>query len=414
PATTMDDTVRNAPEGSTTGALWAAHRRRMAEAAEKLRVPTPDPRTDRHDPIALRALAVLVAVLTLGLAGHQAPGRLMAAFDFGNASALAARTRVDAWITPPTYTARAPIILTNGAARSASASSVGDQTNVKPIAVPEASVITVRASGEDLPELRIEAFDADGNVMATTDEPEADETKAADASNADAKDGKPADGDEKAQTAAAKTGSSGATLASAAKAPASSTIRDAKLALSRGVVEVAAFAGTTELSRWQVSIIPDRAPTIAMTKALERTRRGGMKLFYEVKDDYGVASAEARFKPLPPDEEDPRTQWARPDVLVGPRPPLERPPKITLRLPPRRSKDGKTWSFHEIGKHPWAGMRVEMTLVARDHAGNVGASKPQVMRLPERQFRHPLARAVIEQRRNLIVSAASDLRTRSR
>jgi hypothetical protein len=51
-----------------------------------------------------------------------------------------------------------------------------------------------------------------------------------------------------------------------------------------------------------------------------------------------------------------------------------------------------------------------MTLVARDEAGNEGKSEPFELRLPERVFVKPLARALIEQRRILALDAdARDL-----
>jgi uncharacterized protein (TIGR02302 family) len=46
-----------------------------------------------------------------------------------------------------------------------------------------------------------------------------------------------------------------------------------------------------------------------------------------------------------------------------------------------------------------------MTLTARDEAGNEGHSEAYAMRLPERVFTKPLARALIEQRRNLALDA---------
>jgi uncharacterized protein (TIGR02302 family) len=46
-----------------------------------------------------------------------------------------------------------------------------------------------------------------------------------------------------------------------------------------------------------------------------------------------------------------------------------------------------------------------MTLIARDEAGNEGRSSPHEMRLPERPFAKPLARALIEQRRILALDA---------
>jgi uncharacterized protein (TIGR02302 family) len=47
---------------------------------------------------------------------------------------------------------------------------------------------------------------------------------------------------------------------------------------------------------------------------------------------------------------------------------------------------------------------VEMTLVAKDAAGHTTESGKRTFRLPERQFSNPLARALIEQRRHLILN----------
>src|SRR3546814_12470524 len=58
--------------------------------------------------------------------------------------------------------------------------------------------------------------------------------------------------------------------------------------------------------------------------------------------------------------------------------------------------------FHDLTPHPWAGHPVEMTLVARDEAGQEGRSAAVRLTLPERPFTHPVARAVIEQRKRLV------------
>ena len=179
-------------------------------------------------------------------------------------------------------------------------------------------------------------------------------------------------------------------------------INQIKGVLENGTSGVRVLANGAELAKWSFSIIADQPPKIALTKKIEKTRRGAMKLFYSIEDDYGIASAEATFERLPLDPGDPKTSWARPDVLKGPRPPLERPPRVVLRVPPPGAKKPETWSFHELGSHPWAGMPVRMTLVARDHAGNTGKSKPRDIVLPERLFFNPLAKAVLEQRRRLV------------
>ena len=75
---------------------------------------------------------------------------------------------------------------------------------------------------------------------------------------------------------------------------------------------------------------------------------------------------------------------------------------LSLRLPRANAKQAEGSSYHELAGHPWAGMRVRMTLSAKDQAGQTGKSEPVEFMLPQRRFRNPLARAVIEQRRNLI------------
>src|SRR5208283_3940465 len=63
----------------------------------------------------------------------------------------------------------------------------------------------------------------------------------------------------------------------------------------------------------------------------------------------------------------------------------------------------------DLTAHPWAGTKVEVTLVARDEAGNEGRSEPAEFRLPERIFVKPVARALIEQRRILALDAGAKL-----
>ncbi|MEO1694683.1 MAG: DUF4175 family protein, partial [Pseudomonadota bacterium] len=410
PASTASDTLSATSDDPAGQAIWAAHQRRMADEAKRLRVAAAKPRTDRFDPLALRAAAILLVALGAGLAGQTIPDRVRAAFDLGQTAAMAARARLDAWITPPGYTSRPAIILANGGrGANAQARLTAPGLSEETVSAPEKSTVTVRTSRDASGKLVLRLFNADDEMVYDSAEAEAEAAKKAAAAAEEAA--------AKAE-AARKTAEANGTPASdtkprtavTAQAPKSDTTTDPATAiqsvtasLERDVTRIVALLGGSEARTWDVTITPDKAPTIAQTKPHEATRRGAMKLFYQVQDDFGVASAEARFVALPPDEEDPRTQWARPEALKGPRLPLARPPQITLRLPGRRSKDGKTWSFHDIGSHPWAGMRVRMTLVAKDHAGNVGRSAPVDMRLPQRQFSSQFAKAVIEQRRNLVI-----------
>ena len=74
-------------------------------------------------------------------------------------------------------------------------------------------------------------------------------------------------------------------------------------------------------------------------------------------------------------------------------------------LPQARTRSGTAQTIQDLTEHPWAGAEVDVTLVARDEAGNEGRSEPRELTLPERIFTKPLARALIEQRRILALDA---------
>jgi uncharacterized protein (TIGR02302 family) len=138
--------------------------------------------------------------------------------------------------------------------------------------------------------------------------------------------------------------------------------------------------------------IPDRPPTIALIKDPEAQARGSLQLAYKMEDDYGVVGAQAIFAlKQKPDGKTPRPLYGAPD--------------FPLVLPQARTRSGAGQTIKDLSEHPWAGAEVSVTLTARDEAGNEGSSTPAEFRLPERMFVKPLARALIEQRRNLALDA---------
>ena len=82
-----------------------------------------------------------------------------------------------------------------------------------------------------------------------------------------------------------------------------------------------------------------------------------------------------------------------------------KPPQFSLVLPNARTRNGVGQTVKDLSEDPYAGADVTLTLTARDEAGNEGHSEPFNMRLPERLFTKPLARALIEQRRILALDA---------
>jgi uncharacterized protein (TIGR02302 family) len=140
--------------------------------------------------------------------------------------------------------------------------------------------------------------------------------------------------------------------------------------------------------------IPDKPPVIALAKDPEPQQNGALQLNYKMEDDYGVVEAKALFA----------LKGAKADDASGPRP-LFGAPEMPLVLPQARVKNGAGQTIKDLSDHPWAGAEVVMTLTARDEANNEGTSAPHELRLPERPFAKPLARAIIEQRRDLALDA---------
>jgi uncharacterized protein (TIGR02302 family) len=352
PASSYEDTLTLGAEDPRTAALWRTHRQRLALLLQKLRVGLPSPRADLYDPYALRALLLLLVCLLLVLVGDSASDRVRAAFRFGPL-AKGAEARLDAWITPPAYTGKPPIMLADGAEHGGLQERTAFSTRSGPIEVPDRSQLIVRGTGAGIGALALELTGGEGPTRRL-------------------------------------------------EAPAGpSDVSELKLELRRSAT-LTAYADDTALASWPLLVIPDHPPKIALTKEPERTPRGTLKLSFKVEDDYGVASAEGHIRRLPAKQEPSATAWARDGAAKGPRPPFERPPDLQLRLPHAYPKKAEGQSLHEIGDHPWAGMKVQLTLVAKDLANQTGRSEPIELVLPERRFTKPLARAVIEQRRRLV------------
>ena len=99
-----------------------------------------------------------------------------------------------------------------------------------------------------------------------------------------------------------------------------------------------------------------------------------------------------------------RADFARPHEGPGPAPrTLAPPPQAALQLPPTANGIGDGHTTVDLSEHPWAGAKVTMRLSAVSISGKTGESAPVEMTLPQRIFHNPLARALVEQRRNLIL-----------
>ena len=104
---------------------------------KRIRAGLPSPRLAIHDPWALRALIAVMMVAAYVAAGDERAMRVAAAFDW-NGVLAPANVRVDAWVTPPLYTGKPPIIL-SAANKEAALPAAG------PLPVPAGSTLIVRS-----------------------------------------------------------------------------------------------------------------------------------------------------------------------------------------------------------------------------------------------------------------------------
>ena len=139
-------------------------------------------------------------------------------------------------------------------------------------------------------------------------------------------------------------------------------------------------AGGHTIGSWKFAVIPDQKPFIAFTAPPSVTDRQALKLSYKASDDYGVVSAKAVI---------------RPHGRGG------APITIDLQLPERSTKAVSQTVFRDLTDHPYAGLLVDITLVAADATGQTAVSRTVTFRLPQRIFTDPLARALVEQRQAL-------------
>lgn len=326
PASGLVDALANPSQDQATRELWALHLRRLASAASAIRVKPPRSRLARLDPFALRSAVLVALVASAMVAGSQRDIRVAAAFDWRHTFVPGPGFRVDAWLNPPAYTGKPPLLIKLQRAEGA------------PLAVPVNSQLVVQAA--HAPAFKILA---DAGL-------------------------KPLPSGPKGVGAATKFQLTG----------------DAKVSFS---------AGGSDLGGVSLHAIPDKPPTIILTAPPKTNARGTLTLAYKTGDDYGVTGVKATFTMLP-----------LPSRLVKGRA-LVAPPTADLPLPGAQGGIGETTATIDLTKSPYAGLQATLVLADHDAIGQKGLSQPVTIRLPQRPFSNPLARAFVEQRRNLLLDA---------
>lgn len=331
PLAVLEDTLAAGAEDVDTAALWQLHRKRMAEAAMRLRVGLPAPGLAKRDPFSLRGALLLVLVVA-GVAAWPAPGeRLLRALtpQFGEGKASTAGI-FDLWIAPPDYTGVAPLFPLKLKHAATAATAATEDGALPVLQVPVGSRVISQVQGRGaVPMLVVDGL--------TTLFERVDPLH----SRIEAK-----------------------------------IEKGGRLAVERG---------SDVLGAWRVTVIPDRAPAISYAEKPAPTPSSALRLSFIARDDYGLASARAVI----------RRSYEKGQVIG------KETSEIKLALPGRNVRQAKETGFHDLAPHKWAGLPVVMELIATDAIGQTGMSERLNFLLPERIFIHPVARAIIEQRKRL-------------
>jgi uncharacterized protein (TIGR02302 family) len=232
-------------------ALWKAHQARMAETIRAIDSGLPSPDIARHDPFAVRAVIVLLLFVAWSFSWSNYGGRVRDAFDYSGTVATASNLRIDAWVTPPSYTGVAPIYLSGAQVKAPDGL----------IKVPQFSELQIHISGADAGEVTFTPAEGNKSVVLAPEKTVAEKT--------------PAD----------------------SQADIPSKNASYKLKLTRdGEVSV----GRTN---YEFNIIDDKKPEIVFSKEPDRAVNGALEIAFEAKDDYGVTAARAEIVPA---EKDPK------------------------------------------------------------------------------------------------------------
>ena len=340
PIAALQDEIAAGTDDAGSREVWRAHVARMAGRLAGARPPRPDLRLSTRDPFALRyaALTAFVVAMIFG-----APARVRDVAEIVSPAGDAAATvqaSWEAWAEPPAYTGRPGLYL--------------NSVDAGRIDLPEGSRITVRLYGP-----------ADALTLEET-----------------------LSGTPKAAPEAEDRPGTAAGI---------SEMRSLEfLAIASGRLAIAGPGGR----EWAVQIMPDTAPSVAISGPIRRDADGAMAQNYTARDDYAVVAGRAILT-LDMGPIDRRFGLAAD--------PEAREPLIyDLPLPITGSRsDFIETLVEDASKHPWANLPVNMVFEVTDGRGQTGQSPPASLILPGRRFFDPVASAVIELRRDLLWSRAN-------
>jgi hypothetical protein len=311
PLTSLTDRPADPSRGAQT--LWRHHRARLLSELGNLHPPSLSAAWKALDPYFLRAILPAALLAIAVIAWSDAPGRVYRAFapDYG-ALMGADDMVVEAWITPPEHTGRAPIFLKPG---------------LNDVRIPKGSEVTLRTQAPSAPSLVMKGHKTHKQAFVATPD--------------------------------------GAFEAKA------KVMEDTRLSVR--------WWG--ERAAWRLLASPDDPPTVKFVAIPSIGKQDRIEFTWSASDDYGVTSLELAISLREPNPAAPDAEDRMPVPMPG--------------ITPTESTDAAQL---DLTRHRWAGLPVNVRLVATDGAGQEGSSKSVPFILPEKLFLEPIARVAQEVR----------------
>jgi uncharacterized protein (TIGR02302 family) len=306
--------------------LWHEHLLRAANKSEHLSAPLPRPELARHDPMALRIVALLALIIGISM-GHEDPGSRLARALLPNLNWQSAPIQADVWVNPPAYTGHTPYHL--------SIADASNEVHELPNDIPVGSDILVQVGSDSLPRLMLGSRAISFEPIGT--------------------------GGYRADT---QVGAS-----------------DAAESSSNLVIIVEG----REPVEWSVRLIVDTPPVVDFIEEPSEATRGRLKVSFAAKDDYDLRDVNLVIHNLilPDDNSE--------EAIL----------RLPLPLPRRNTSAISTSVMRDLSEHEWAGIQVAINLEAGDAIGQIGRSGTITMILPERPFNHPVAKKLVQYRKEL-------------
>lgn len=254
PLNIQTDYVCSENEEDFSAVIWREHQRRMAKQLVHLKTGFISLNSAAYDPLALRALCVLLFVCAFSFSFGSRGGRLADAFDF-RPVVDEKFMRIDAWVTPPAYTGVAPIYLKKD-----------EKTQLE---IPEGSDVVVRVVNGAGVTVKAKSVE-DGQEVSFSEKNE--------------------------------------------KIALNDPIIHFETHLKHSIDLF--VSSRRKKQQWHLQMIKDAFPTIHWLEKPGRILTGALELRYELDDDYGVTKAFVEIEPFLPQNKNTSSLYKAPEIKL--------------------------------------------------------------------------------------------------